>query len=158
MAQSTKGLPVELISSSDLKELSNAHKFVRDDEFDEKNKGDWRVRMARRYYDKLYKEYVIVDLSRYKEQMFGLRWRTEDEVLSGKGQTICGAKQCNGTTGLRSYEMPFRYLEDNNWKCELVKVRVCPICGEKLTSAKPSRKRKTNSEVESEEIKEKKKS
>ncbi len=33
--------------------------------------------MAKKYYDKLYKEYVIVDLSKYEKAQIGCRWRTE---------------------------------------------------------------------------------
>ena len=40
---------------------------------------------------KLFKEYAIADLSRHKEGRVGLRWRTQ-EVVSGRGQFICGAK------------------------------------------------------------------
>jgi hypothetical protein len=32
---------------------------------------------------------------RYKEQKVGLRWRTQEEVASGKGQFMCGAKGCS---------------------------------------------------------------
>lgn len=41
---------------------------------------------------KLFKEYAIADLSRYKEGRVGLRWRTQKEVVSGRGQFVCGAK------------------------------------------------------------------
>eukprot|EP00597_Dinobryon_sp_UTEXLB2267_P016995 CAMPEP_0201114764 /NCGR_PEP_ID=MMETSP0812-20130820/78574_1 /ASSEMBLY_ACC=CAM_ASM_000668 /TAXON_ID=98059 /ORGANISM="Dinobryon sp., Strain UTEXLB2267" /LENGTH=150 /DNA_ID=CAMNT_0047378431 /DNA_START=1636 /DNA_END=2085 /DNA_ORIENTATION=- len=124
-----------IIHPSDLSELQSVHQFVRDEQYDERNKGDWKIRMARRYYEKLYKEYAIVDLSRYKERKFGLRWRTEDEVVSGKGQSICGGKKCTEIEGLASYEMPFTYLENNEKKCELVKVRVCKSCAKKLRKA-----------------------
>ncbi|RVX02878.1 Protein FRA10AC1 [Vitis vinifera] len=36
--------------------------------------------------------------------MIGLRWRTEKEVISGKGQFICGNKHCDKRDGLTSYE------------------------------------------------------
>eukprot|EP01036_Dinobryon_divergens_P038504 gene38504-50564_t len=56
------------------------HRFIRDDEIDKKCWGqDWGLRMARRYYDKLYKEFALVDLSHYKENKIGLRWRKRDE-------------------------------------------------------------------------------
>ena len=41
---------------------------------------------------KLYKEYAIADLSRHREGKVGLRWRTQKEVVSGRGQFICAAK------------------------------------------------------------------
>lgn len=40
---------------------------------------------------KLFKEYAIADLTRYKEGRVGLRWRTQREVVSGRGQFSCGA-------------------------------------------------------------------
>ena len=39
-------------------------RFVRSEEDDSND--SWEVRMARRYYAKLFKEYAIADLSRYK--------------------------------------------------------------------------------------------
>lgn len=42
------------------------------------------TRMAKRYYDKLFREYALADLTRYKEGKVGLRWRTEREVVEGK--------------------------------------------------------------------------
>ncbi|XP_074320993.1 uncharacterized protein LOC141657607 isoform X2 [Silene latifolia] len=41
-------------------------------------------RLVKRYYDKLFKEYCIADMSKYKTGKIGLRWRTEKEVMSGK--------------------------------------------------------------------------
>ena len=40
---------------------------------------------------KLFKEYAIADLSRHKEGKVGLRWRTQKEVVAGRGQFSCGA-------------------------------------------------------------------
>jgi protein FRA10AC1 len=42
-------------------------------------------RLAKKYYDKLFKEYCIADLSRYKENRVAMRWRIEKEVQTGKG-------------------------------------------------------------------------
>ena len=36
-----------------------------------------QVRMAVKYYNKLFKEYCIADMSRYKTGQIGLRWRTQ---------------------------------------------------------------------------------
>ena len=60
----------------------------------------WARRIAKRYYDKLFKEYALADLSRYKEGKIGFRWRTEAEVIRGKGQFICGNKRCNESEGV----------------------------------------------------------
>ena len=46
----------------------------------------------------------MADLSRYKERQIGMRWRTEAEVVAGKGQFQCGAKRCDGAGGLQSFE------------------------------------------------------
>lgn len=37
--------------------------------------------MARKYYDKLFKEYCLTEMSGYKKGRIGLRWRTEKEVM-----------------------------------------------------------------------------
>ena len=86
------------------------HEFVRDDARDGASKR-WETRMARRYYDELHKEYAICDLSRWRDGAVGLRWRTEAEVLRGKGERTCAARGCDAADGLRSYELPFDYEE-----------------------------------------------
>mgnify|MGYP003692569863 FL=1 len=40
----------------------------------------WETRMAVKYYDKLFKEYCIADMSHYKSGRIGLRWRSQSEV------------------------------------------------------------------------------
>lgn len=50
-----------------------------------------------------------MDLSFYKESRLGMRWRTQKEVVSGKGQFVCGAKGCEASDGLCSYEVNFAY-------------------------------------------------
>lgn len=62
----------------------------------------------------------------------GLRWRTEVEVIAGRGQFTCASKHCESDLNLHSYEVPFDYLENNIRKSELVKVRVCINCARKL--------------------------
>ncbi|MFW8505969.1 FRA10AC1 family protein, partial [Klebsiella pneumoniae] len=71
----------------------------------------WGKRLVKRYYDKLFKEYCIADMSHYKKGKIGLRWRTEKEVISGKGQFICGNRKCDENNGLGSYEVNFSYVE-----------------------------------------------
>ncbi|UYV65844.1 FRA10AC1 [Cordylochernes scorpioides] len=102
-------------------------------------------RLAKKYYDRLFKEYSICNLSLYKENkmmarahnqghhnMVALRWRVEQEVIEGKGQFICGNKQCQETEGLRSWEVNFGYMEHGEKKNALVKLRLCPPCSDKL--------------------------
>ena len=42
----------------------------------------------------------------------GCRWRTEKEVLAGKGDKICGSKRCEEKS-TDAYEINFAYIEDN---------------------------------------------
>lgn len=63
------------------------HRFVRDID-EEAADITWEQRIAKRYYDKLFKEYAICELKRYKEGKIAMRWRTENEVVLGKG-TFC---------------------------------------------------------------------
>lgn len=51
---------------TDFDVIRENHKFLWD-ENDEKNLDTWEKRLAKKYYDKLYREYCIADLSRYKE-------------------------------------------------------------------------------------------
>ena len=121
---------------SDLADLQDYHEFVRDDEADnEAYNSSYKIRMARRYYDRLFREYAIIDLSRFKERKIGLRWRIESEVIAGKSQFICGEKHCVATEGLQTYEVPFSYTEAGESKAELVKVRICPSCSVRLLEA-----------------------
>lgn len=99
---------------------------------------DYGKMIAKKYYNKLYKEYAIYEFS--DKGQIGLRWRTEPEVLGGKGETICGNKKCNQTTNLGTYEVNFRYKEDQEVKNTLVKVKCCKECSEKLNKNKKHKK------------------
>ena len=131
-SSSSSSLLRSKIAPSDLAALHSRHQFIRDDKEDAKQYSSWEVRMARRYYNLLYKEFAIADLSRFTEGKIGLRWRMEKEVVEGKGQFVCGATSCNSYEELHSYELPFQYVEDGMRKSELVKVRVCKQCAVKL--------------------------
>ncbi|CAK1585378.1 unnamed protein product [Parnassius mnemosyne] len=143
---------------TDLDVIRENHKFLWEDD----DVADtWEKQLAKKYYDKLFKEYCICDLSRYKENKVALRWRVEREVVLGKGQFQCGAKQCNSSQDLKSWEVNFAYVEDNEKKNALVKLRLCPDCSEKLNykskkrevkrlkknQKKKKRKDKTSSDV-----------
>ena len=123
---------------TDAELLQQEHRFIRHEEDDKDlaashNQGK---RMAYKYYQKLFKEYCIADLSRYREGKVGLRWRTQAEVVSGKGQFICGNKACDHKDNLRSFELHFAYVEDGKRKDALVKVRVCEPCAYKVNYRK----------------------
>ncbi|OWK07587.1 hypothetical protein Celaphus_00008488 [Cervus elaphus hippelaphus] len=113
-------------------------------------------RLAKKYYDKLFKEYCIADLSRYKENKFGFRWRIEKEVISGKGQFCCGNKCCDEKEGLKSWEVNFGYTEHGEKRNALVKLRLCQECSFKLNfhhrrKEVKSKKRKDKAKKDSEE-------
>ena len=112
---------------NDFDVLKEQHQFLWEGEAD-----TWERRLAKAYYDKLFKEYTISDLSRYKENKIALRWRTEAEVLSGKGQFICGSKHCSKREELESWEVNFAYAEQGDKKNALVKLRLCAECSRKL--------------------------
>ncbi|XP_064000779.1 protein FRA10AC1 [Pogoniulus pusillus] len=115
---------------TDLDVIRENHRFLwnEDDEADM----NWEKRLAKKYYEKLFKEYCIADLSRYKENKFGFRWRHEKEVISGKGQFSCGNKHCDEKEGLKSWEVNFGYMEHGEKRNALVKLRLCPECSYKL--------------------------
>ncbi|XP_066476680.1 protein FRA10AC1 [Tiliqua scincoides] len=115
---------------TDLDIIRENHRFLwkEEDEVDM----NWEKRLSKKYYDKLFKEYCIADLSRYKENKFGFRWRHEKEVVSGKGQFFCGNKHCDEKEGLKSWEVNFGYVEHGEKKNALVKLRLCPECSYKL--------------------------
>lgn len=114
---------------NDYSVLSEQHKFLWDgnDTVD-----TWEKRLAKTYYDKLFKEYAIADLSRYKENMVALRWRVEKEAVEGKGQFSCGNKSCVKRDELESWEVNFSYLEQGEKRNALVKLRLCPHCSRRL--------------------------
>lgn len=51
-----------------------------------------------------------------------MRWQTEQELVSGKGQFICGEKNCKENEGLRTWEVNFGYVEHHEKKNALVKL------------------------------------
>lgn len=61
-----------------------------------------------------------------------MRWRIEKEVVIGKGQFICGNKSCTIEKYLRTWEVNFAYVENEEKKNALVKIRLCPECSLKL--------------------------
>ena len=109
--------------------LKEQHCFLWDQEDEPLS---WESKLAKAYYDKLFKEYSISDLSRYKENKIALRWRVEKEVVSGKGQFVCGNKHCTEMSDLQSWEVNFGYMEHGEKKNALVKLRLCPQCSGKL--------------------------
>ena len=124
--------------------LAEEHRFVRTPEEDELAKKNWGKRLAKRYYDKLFKEYALADMRLYKKGQVGLRWRTQKEVVHGKGQFECGSLHCSEPDGLESFEVNFSYQEGDppQRKNTLVKLRLCPGCAYKLNYRKMKAEKK----------------
>uniref|UniRef100_M8CM37 Protein FRA10AC1 n=1 Tax=Aegilops tauschii TaxID=37682 RepID=M8CM37_AEGTA len=84
--------------------------------------------------------------STWEKRLIGLRWRTEKEVISGKGQFICGNRHCDEKHGLGSYEVNFSYVEAGEQKQALVKLVACKRCAEKLAYKRLKEKEKEKEE------------
>lgn len=128
--------------------LVEHHRFLWDERDDT---GSWEKSLAKSYYDRLFKEYAISDLSRYKENKIALRWRTEKEVVEGKGQFVCGNKPCVVMEGLESWEVNFGYMEEGEKKNALVKLRLCAECSRKLNYCHKKKRWKKDSKHSSSE-------
>ncbi|KAG7451354.1 uncharacterized protein BT62DRAFT_883428 [Guyanagaster necrorhizus] len=118
--------------------LKASHKFLREDENDEKD-SSWEDKLASKYYSNLYREFAVCDLKHYKSGNFALRWRTEEEVLSGAGETTCGNTRCvhhsasgDDRPSLTTLELPFTYQEHGETKSALVKAVLCKKCLDKI--------------------------
>ncbi|XP_013379279.1 protein FRA10AC1, partial [Lingula anatina] len=70
------------VGKTDLDVIRENHRFLWTEE--DNPDDSWEKRMSKKYYDKLFKEYCISDLSRYKENKVAMRWRIEKEVVEGK--------------------------------------------------------------------------
>lgn len=91
---------------------------------------------------------------------FALRWRTEEEVLSGAGESTCGNTRCAHHHGassrhrkpsLTTLELPFVYLEHGETRSALVKVVLCEKCLNKLMWKRRKDKEKKEKEGELED-------
>ncbi|KAJ4477332.1 folate-sensitive fragile site protein Fra10Ac1-domain-containing protein [Lentinula aciculospora] len=113
--------------------LKDSHQFLRDGEVNE-NHLSWEEKLASKYYSSLYREFAVCDLKHYKSGKFALRWRTEDEVLAGTGESTCGNTRCKHRTSvqydrppknkkpaLSTLELPFAYSEHGENKSALSK-------------------------------------
>ncbi|XP_067002465.2 protein FRA10AC1 [Anabrus simplex] len=134
----------------DIDVIRDNHRFLWDEDDTPRT---WEERLAKKYYDKLFKEYCVCDLRKYKENKVAMRWRTEKEVVTGKGQFSCASNQCSEADGLSTWEVNFGYIEKGEKKNALVKLRLCPECSDKLNYSHKKRevirgKRKSSSKSE----------
>ncbi|KAH9710174.1 Folate-sensitive fragile site protein [Citrus sinensis] len=100
-----KPMSLKLPVKTDQDTLREGFRFIRSEEDDKDS--SWEQRLVKRYYDKLFKEYPL---------QIGLRWRTEKEVIAGKGHQVVN----------------FTYVEAGENKQALVKLVTCERCAEKL--------------------------
>lgn len=122
-----------MLKHSDVEALKEVYEFLpEDDSRGNRGSNDWRVRMAKKYDDKLFKDFVILEFSQNKT--LGMRWRTEEEVVNGKGEFICSNKLCSTGHSLSTLELPFGYNEKGIAKFALVKAVVCSECLGKLNT------------------------
>lgn len=126
--------------ASDLDVLHAEYRFMRtaahDGDLSQEEK-----RMARTYYLKLARDMCLVDLSQAERTGFvGMRWRTQGEVLEGKGRLICGALDCSYTAacaeGLISASTPFSYIEDGISHTVETRTVLCLSCHELLARSR----------------------
>lgn len=66
-----------------------------------------------------YSSKFFIDLFPFQ---IALRWRIDREVITSKGQFICGNKKCDIRTELKSWEVNFAYMENDEKKNALVKL------------------------------------
>lgn len=71
---------------SELAILQKHHQFIRNDDDPAAEPPTWEDKLAKSWYDKLFREFALCDLLRYKEGGVAMRWRTEQEVLDRIGE------------------------------------------------------------------------
>ncbi|KAI8919685.1 folate-sensitive fragile site protein Fra10Ac1-domain-containing protein, partial [Entophlyctis helioformis] len=131
---------------SELDILKQHHKFLQSEEDEAAAAVSWQARIASKYYAKLFKEYCLAEMSRFKEGKIAMRWRSQREVVAGKGQFECGNLNCSSTADLKSWEVNFAYAEAGERKNALVKLRLCPDCSRKLNYRKIKEKERMEKE------------
>ncbi|XP_023595894.1 protein FRA10AC1 isoform X2 [Trichechus manatus latirostris] len=130
---------------TDLDVIRENHRFLWNEE-DEMDM-TWEKRLAKKYYDKLFKEYCIADLSKYKENKFGFRWRVEKEVISGKG--LCQECSCKLNFHHRKKEVKLKNRKDKTKKdCEESSHKKSRLSSEKETSKKKDKGRSSSKKSE----------
>jgi hypothetical protein len=124
------------VAASQLQSRAEHFRFLRDDQDLAAEPKSEAEAAARAEYDRVFKEFAIADLSQYRQGRMGMRWRTESEVVGGKGQTICANQTCVREANLCSYEVDFAYREHGVETSALVKVRLCPKCTKRMFKAR----------------------
>lgn len=68
--------------------------------------------------------------------------------MSGKGQFVCGNLKCQANDSLTAWEVPFAYIESEEKKVALVKLKLCADCSYKLNyrSMKDNKRKRVEQE------------
>ncbi|SCV70989.1 BQ2448_3751 [Microbotryum intermedium] len=167
-------IPARPTSKTELDVLKEHHRFIRSEQSSSSGgNGDgapslsWEDQLAEKYYQSLFREFALADLKHYKVGAIALRWRTEEEVISGIGNLTCASLRCEYhqpdpsltsdpntmehkveeedlplvSTRLTEQEMWFGYIEEGVKKSALVKVVLCRRCERKLNKGREVAKR-----------------
>jgi hypothetical protein len=80
--------------------LEENHKFIRDDDDDDDKNGTGEKEIARRYYEKLFREFALVELGRWREGMVWLvcsgwevHFYNDRLTLEGMTRWLCAGAQ-----------------------------------------------------------------
>lgn len=121
-----------MLNKVDEKLLRENFEFVRDDQvdklLDKRNKLDYGKILGRKYYDKLFKEHVVVDFRESSKGRIGVRWLSKQEVLHGKCEIVCSNTTCDEQRALDEYEFEFKYAERDVTKRVMLKTNLCRAC------------------------------
>ena len=76
---------------SELAILQKHHQFIREEgeqgqQLSQATANSWEDKLAASWYQKLFREFALCDLSQYKTGGIAMRWRTEEEVLGRRGE------------------------------------------------------------------------
>jgi len=140
-----------VVTSADRAALEDHYSFIPSESTRSKNNtvtNEWQERMVTKYHDHLFKEFALADLS--IPGRIGLRWRTREEVINGRGDRTCGNKRCPNNSDdtnsslLVTLEVPFSYYERGEKKMELVKLKLCSSCKKDSFDDREKRKQKAS--------------
>jgi len=138
-----------VVTTADRVALEDHYSFIPSESTSKNNtlKNEWQERMVAKYHDHLFKEFALADLS--IPGRIGLRWRTREEVINGRGDRTCGNKRCqnnsdDNNSSLVTLEVPFSYYERGEKKIELVKLKLCSSCKKDSFDERDKIKQKTS--------------
>mmetsp|Transcript_25438 Transcript_25438/g.29394 ORF Transcript_25438/g.29394 Transcript_25438/m.29394 type:complete len:159 (-) Transcript_25438:1427-1903(-) len=124
-----------VVTSADRAALEDHYSFIPSESTRSKNNtvtNEWQERMVTKYHDHLFKEFALADLS--IPGRIGLRWRTREEVINGRGDRTCGNKRCQNNSDDNNSSLVtldgsiFVVRARDEKKIELVTLKLCSSC------------------------------